>query len=176
MNQVWLHTLTATQGRHLGGAGGCNCPPPPKTQVAHPPHAQSLNLPPSSPKPQEVTAAGFPLFLPKSRCATILTSHLVLYISRIRRNLSIHIARFSASESPRAYTNTPKNPHFSLVAGTSQGAMRRGSDSACVSIPHGHSLLAFAISCVHFSSRLFNLFLPFYLHFVHLFLLIPFCD
>ena len=36
------------------------------------------------------------------------------------------------------------------------------------------SLLAFAISCVHFSLRLFNLFLPFYLPFVHLFLLIPF--
>ena len=48
--------------------------------------------------------------------------------SRIRRNLSIHIARFSASESPRAHTNTPKNPHFSLVAGTSPGAMRRGRD------------------------------------------------
>ena len=40
-----------------------------------------------------------------------------MYISRIRRNLSIHIARFSASESPRAYTNIPQNPHFSLVAG-----------------------------------------------------------
>ena len=32
-------------------------------------------------------------------------------------NLSIPIARFSASESPRAYINTPKNPHFSQVAG-----------------------------------------------------------
>ena len=63
-------------------------------------------------------------------------------ISRIRRNLSIHIARFSASESPRVHTNTPKNHHFSLVAGTSPGAMRRGSDSACVSIPHGHSFFA----------------------------------
>ena len=29
--------------------------------------------------------------------------------SRIRRNLSIHIARFSASESLRAYTNIYKN-------------------------------------------------------------------
>ena len=34
------------------------------------------------------------------------------HISRIRRNLSIHIARFSASESPRAYINIPKNPHL----------------------------------------------------------------
>ena len=40
----------------------------------------------------------------------------VICISRIRRNLSIYIARFSASESLRAYINTPKNPHFSLVA------------------------------------------------------------
>ena len=46
------------QGCHLGGAGGggggggTTAPP-------------SLNLPPTSPMPQEVTAAGFPLFLPK---------------------------------------------------------------------------------------------------------------
>ena len=33
----------------------------------------------------------------------------VVYISRIRRNLSIHIARFSASESLRVYTNIYKN-------------------------------------------------------------------
>ena len=45
------------------------------------------------------------------------------HVSRIRRNLSIHIARFSASESPRANTNTPKNPHFSLVAGYSPEGM-----------------------------------------------------
>ena len=100
-----------------------------------------------------------------------------IYISRIRRNLSIHIARFSASESPRAYTNTPKNPHFSLVAGPS---LERSAVGATAHASANHmvilSLLAFAISCVHFSSRLFNLFLPFYLHFVHLFLLIPFCD
>ena len=64
------------------------------------------------------------------------------YISRIRRNLSIHIARFSASESPRAHTNTPKNPHFSLVAGTSPEVMRRGRDCACVSIPYTHSFFA----------------------------------
>ena len=31
------------------------------------------------------------------------------YFSRIRRNLSIHMARFSASESLRAYTNIHKN-------------------------------------------------------------------
>ena len=43
--------------------------------------------------------------------------YIYIYISRIRRNLFIHIARFSASESPRAHTNIPKNPHFSLVAG-----------------------------------------------------------
>ena len=51
-------------------------------------------------------------------------THTHTYISRIRRNLSIHIARFSASESPRAYINTPKNLHFSLVAGTSPVGMR----------------------------------------------------
>ena len=32
-----------------------------------------------------------------------------IHISRIRRNLSIHIARFSASESLRVYTNIYKN-------------------------------------------------------------------
>ena len=37
-----------------------------------------------------------------------LFSFMVSYFSRIRRNLSIHIARFSASESLRAYANTPK--------------------------------------------------------------------
>ena len=67
---------------------------------------------------------------------------IYIYISRILRNLSIHIARFSASESPRAYINTPKNPHFSLVAGSLLVAKRRGSDSACVSNPHGHSFFA----------------------------------
>ena len=72
----------------------------------------------------------------------IIYMYVYIYISRIRRNLSIHIARFSASESPRAYINTPKNPHFSLVAGTSLVAMRRGSDSACVSIPHAYSFFA----------------------------------
>ena len=50
--------------------------------------------------------------------------YICMYISRIRRNLSIHIVRFSASESPRAYINTPKNPHFSLVADTSPVGMR----------------------------------------------------
>ena len=38
---------------------------PPKTQVAPPP---SLNLPPLTPKPQEVTATDFLLFLPKFKC------------------------------------------------------------------------------------------------------------
>ena len=41
---------------------------------------------------------------------------IYIYISRIRRNLSIHIARFSASESLRAYTNIYKNSPYSLVA------------------------------------------------------------
>ena len=77
-----------------------------------------------------------------NRIIALLVLCSVYSISRIRRNLSIHIARFSASESPRAYINTPKNPHFSLVAGPSLVAMRLGSDSACVSIPHGHSFFA----------------------------------
>ena len=34
-----------------------------------------------------------------------------IYFSRIRRNLSIHIARFSASESPRAiYQHSQNSP------------------------------------------------------------------
>ena len=45
-----------------------------------------------------------------------LNGILLLLISRIRRNLSIHIARFSASESLRAYTNIYKNSPYSLVA------------------------------------------------------------
>ena len=83
------------------------------------------------------------IFCSRNLLESLLNRGFSKYIFlRIRRNLSIHIARFSASESPRAHTNTPKNPHFSLVAGTSSGAMRRGSDSACVSIPHAHSFFA----------------------------------
>ena len=41
-----------------------------------------------------------------------------IYISRIRRNLSIHIARFSASESLRVYPNIYKNsPPFASREG-----------------------------------------------------------
>ena len=50
-------------------------------------------------------------------------------------------------------------------------------DCACVSIPSVILfLLAFAICCVHYGSRLFNSLLAFYLHFMHLFLLLAFCD
>ena len=106
-------------------------------------------------------------------------AHIYIYISRIRRNLSIHIARFSASESPRAtYQHSQNSPIFA-----SRLANRLRGCAVCVTT-HGlssqasviNSLLAFAICCVHYSSRLFNLFLPFNLHFMHLFLLLAFCD
>ena len=44
-------------------------------------------------------------------CLTNLVDffHDMFSISRIQRNLSIHIARFSASESLRVYTNINKN-------------------------------------------------------------------
>ena len=58
----------ASFGGCWGGGGGTALPKP---QVAPP----SLNLPPTSPKPQEVTAAVFPLFLPKFKCVITLTSH-----------------------------------------------------------------------------------------------------
>ena len=108
-----------------------------------------------------------------------LSFYLSIYISRIRRNLSIHIARFSASESPRAiYQHSQNSPIF---AGRLANRLR--GYTVCVTT-HAlasqasiiNSLLAFAICCVHYSSRLFNLFLPFYLHVMHLFLLLPFCD
>ena len=95
-------------------------------------------------------------------------THIYIYnISRICRNLSIHIARFSASESPRAYTNIPKNHHFSLVAGYSPEGMR---DCACASIPNNHSLSArIAISCVHYGSRFISSLLAYSLLLIQLF-------
>ena len=56
----------------LGGAIA-----PLKTQVA--PHPPSLNLSPTPPKPQEVTTAGFPLFLSKFKCVITLASLLVSF-------------------------------------------------------------------------------------------------
>ena len=76
-------------------------------------------LPEEIPPPLKGYVAAFLFFI-----YLFLFIYLFIYFSRIRRNLSIHIARFSASESPRAHTNTPKNPHFSLVAGYSPEGMR----------------------------------------------------
>ena len=46
------------------------------------------------------------------RCL-VLALQLNLFVSRIRRNLSIHIARFSASEFPRAiYQQSQNSPIF----------------------------------------------------------------
>ena len=73
---------------------------------------------------------------------TYIHIYIYIYISRIRRNLSIHIARFSASESLRAYTNTPKNPHFSLVAGASLIGMRLRARQRMRQHPHVHSISA----------------------------------
>ena len=53
----------AYHGRHLEG----QLPP------------SRLNLPPTSPKLQEVTAVGFPLFLSKFKRVITLASHLVIY-------------------------------------------------------------------------------------------------
>ena len=61
----FLRFYSLSQGRHLGGAGGGGGTAPLKTQVA-------------PPKPQEVTAAGFPLFLSKFKCVITLASHLVI--------------------------------------------------------------------------------------------------
>ena len=76
------------------------------------PSAQDPELPLAPPVPDSVRAEIRRMY------------SYVVDFSRIRRNLSIHIARFSASESPRAYTNTTKYPHFSLVAGNSPEGMR----------------------------------------------------
>ena len=63
-----------SRGIIWGVLGGATEPP----QDSSCPPA-SLNLPPTSPKLQEVTSAGFPLFLPKFKCVITLTSHLVIY-------------------------------------------------------------------------------------------------
>ena len=90
-------------------------PPPPQ------PNREQAPAPNTPTKPQ-VRSLLVSLFIGNVQTYSV-RQHIPL-ISRIRRNLSIHIARFSASESPRAYTNTPKNPHFSLVAGYSPEGMR----------------------------------------------------
>ena len=63
---------------------------------------------------------------------------IIYHISRIRRNLSIHIARFSASESLRVYPSIYKNsPPFASSKGVPQVgfAMRvRERESASYSI------------------------------------------
>ena len=63
-----LEEFTCSQGRHLGGSGGGQLPHP---RLKLPPPPPSLNLPPTSPKPQEVTAAGFPLFLRNSNVSSL---------------------------------------------------------------------------------------------------------
>ena len=71
--------------------------------------------------------------------------YICLYISRIRRNLSIHIARFSASESLRVYTNIYKNSHHSLV---DRASPNRGSPMrvrAHAPVPHSIILSLFAL-------------------------------
>ena len=64
---------------------------------------------------------------------------LYLYISRLRRNLSIHIARFSASESPRAYINTPKKSPF--FAGSWHFANGDAPASATAHAPASHMVI-----------------------------------
>ena len=64
----------AARGVIWGGARGGDCPP--QASICPPP--PSLNLPPTSPKSQEVTTAVFTLFLPKFKCILTLTSHLVI--------------------------------------------------------------------------------------------------
>ena len=91
--------------------------------------------------------------------------YVYMYISRIRRNLSIHI-------------DTQNSPIFAgRLANRLRGWAVCVTTHALASQASAiNSLLAFVICCVHYNSRLFNLFLPFYLHFMHLFLLLPFCD
>ena len=62
-----------------------------------------------------------------------------IYISRIRRNLSIHIARFSASESLRAYPNIYKNsPPFASSKGV---PIRESPASVKVHVPVSHMVI-----------------------------------
>ena len=90
-------------------------------------------------------------------------------ISRIRRNLSIHIARFSASESLRAYTNIYKNsPPFA----NSKGVPNRGSPvSVTAHVPVSHmvilSLLALRPDVSIIAHALCNLFLFFFFIFIN---------
>ena len=67
--------LAHTRGVIWGVLGGGGATALPKSQVVPP----SLNLPHTSPKPQEVTAAAFSLFLPKFKCIITLTSHIVIH-------------------------------------------------------------------------------------------------
>ena len=88
---------------------------------------------------------------------------MLLYFSRIRRNLSIHIARVSASESLRAYPNIYKNsPPFA----SSKGVPNRESPASVKAhVPVSHmvilSLLALRSDVSIIARALFNLFLPF---------------
>ena len=85
------------------------------------------------------------------------------YISRIRRNLSIHIARFSASESLRAYTTIHKiSPPFA----SSKGVPNRESPASVKAhVPVSHmvilSLLALRSDVSIIAHALFHLFLLF---------------
>ena len=67
----------STQGRHLGGAGGGGGQLYPSSLKL--PSRQASTCTPHPPSPKEVTAAGFPLFLPKFKCVITLTLHLVIY-------------------------------------------------------------------------------------------------
>ena len=80
---------------------------------------------------------------------------VLLDFSRIRRNLSIHIARFSARESPRAYINTPKKSPF--FAGSWHFASGDASASATAHAPASHMFISLsarvATRCVDISSH-----------------------
>ena len=86
-------------------------------------------------------------------------------ISRIRRNLSIHIARFSASESLRVYPNIYKNsPPFASSKGFPQvGFAMRVRERESASYIIILSLLALRADVSILARALFYLFLPFIL-------------
>ena len=125
----------------------------------------------------------------------ILFFEFVFIFSRIRRNLSIHIARFSASESLRVYTNIFQEyeetclfilarfsaseslrvfinilkfpPPFASNEGYPASGFRYESAGALVSNPLPHSSsLATARRRVLISSRFLYLFLPLFLYIV----------
>ena len=104
----------------------------------------------------------FNIYLKSPLCVCVC---IYIYISRIRRNLSIHIARFSVSESLRVYPNIYKNsPPFASSKGVPQVgfAMRvRERESASYSIIL--SLLALRADVSILARALFYLFLPFIL-------------